>query len=189
MPLRGRWHVSSRHPITCSTFSRPTGRIRAERRELSTGTIKNRMATLRWWAEHIGRAGVARADNASYGFPHPRLRTTHRLTAPGPDAVVGKGISSGALAPVVRVRHISDAADVADLYWEGGKGCAGSEKGGCEKQRRRRGVGQSYQQREWNPFTGPVQLTVRGSPRRSGSVSGGRETKSHGTGLVKPPTA
>ncbi|MFW1908810.1 phage integrase N-terminal domain-containing protein, partial [Acinetobacter ursingii] len=33
----------------------------------STGTIKNRMATIRWWAEKIGKAEIVK-DNSVYGI-------------------------------------------------------------------------------------------------------------------------
>ena len=36
---------------------------------LSVGTIKNRMAQLRWWAEKIGKRNVIDRDNAGYGIP------------------------------------------------------------------------------------------------------------------------
>ncbi|MDR2926439.1 MAG: integrase domain-containing protein [Azoarcus sp.] len=36
--------------------------------KLSTGTIKNRVAALRWWSEKIGKAGVVPADNAALGI-------------------------------------------------------------------------------------------------------------------------
>lgn len=35
---------------------------------LSTGTIKNRMAHIRWWAEKVGKPGVVRRDNEAYGI-------------------------------------------------------------------------------------------------------------------------
>ncbi len=40
---------------------------------LSAGTLKNRMAHLRWWAEKIGKAGILPADNTRLGIPerHP----------------------------------------------------------------------------------------------------------------------
>ncbi|HET7201308.1 MAG TPA: phage integrase N-terminal domain-containing protein [Burkholderiales bacterium] len=31
---------------------------------LSAGTLKNRLAHLRWWAEKVGKAGLIPADNA-----------------------------------------------------------------------------------------------------------------------------
>ena len=36
--------------------------------ELSIGTIKNRMAALRWWAEKVGRETAIAADNGPYGI-------------------------------------------------------------------------------------------------------------------------
>ncbi len=36
---------------------------------LSAGTVKNRMAHLRWWAEKVGKAGIIPADNARLGIP------------------------------------------------------------------------------------------------------------------------
>lgn len=35
---------------------------------LSPGTIKNRLATIRWWAEKIGKQNVVAKDNAYYGI-------------------------------------------------------------------------------------------------------------------------
>ncbi len=37
---------------------------------LSTGTLKNRMAELRWWAEKIGKQNVVARDNSHYGIGH-----------------------------------------------------------------------------------------------------------------------
>jgi hypothetical protein len=37
-------------------------------RDLSAGTIKNRMADLRWWAEKTGKQSVLANDNAHYGI-------------------------------------------------------------------------------------------------------------------------
>ncbi len=37
-------------------------------RDLSAGTIKNRMADLRWWAEKTGRESVIATDNSRYGI-------------------------------------------------------------------------------------------------------------------------
>ncbi|SIT20071.1 phage integrase N-terminal domain-containing protein [Achromobacter sp. MFA1 R4] len=42
---------------------------------LSAGTIKNRMAHLRWWAEKIGKAGILPADNTKLGIPECRYVT------------------------------------------------------------------------------------------------------------------
>jgi hypothetical protein len=36
---------------------------------LSAGTIKNRAACLRWWAEKVGKAGIIPADNAGVAIP------------------------------------------------------------------------------------------------------------------------
>ncbi|WP_025804986.1 phage integrase N-terminal domain-containing protein [Pseudomonas chlororaphis] len=36
---------------------------------LSAGTVKNRMAHLRWWAEKVGKAGIIPADNTLLGIP------------------------------------------------------------------------------------------------------------------------
>ena len=51
--------------------------VREWKREgLSTGTIKNRMSHLRWWAKRIGKPNLVRADNASYGIEE-RKRVTN----------------------------------------------------------------------------------------------------------------
>ena len=42
---------------------------------LSAGTIKNRMAHLRWWAEKVGKAGILPADNTTLGIPERRYVT------------------------------------------------------------------------------------------------------------------
>jgi site-specific recombinase XerC len=42
---------------------------------LSAGTLKNRLAHLRWWAEKVGKAGVIPADNARLGVPDRRFVT------------------------------------------------------------------------------------------------------------------
>ena len=38
-------------------------------RDLAPGTIKNRMAALRWWAEKVGKASVIARTNSHYGIP------------------------------------------------------------------------------------------------------------------------
>ncbi|CAM3859585.1 integrase-like protein [Kerstersia gyiorum] len=56
---------------------------------LSAGTLKNRMAHLRWWAEKIGKGGIIAADNSQLGIPDRRFVTNvskaqvldHRLDA------------------------------------------------------------------------------------------------------------
>ncbi|AVT00727.1 integrase [Paracidovorax avenae] len=42
---------------------------------LSVGTLKNRMAHLRWWAEKVGKAGILPADNTKLGIPERRYVT------------------------------------------------------------------------------------------------------------------
>jgi len=42
---------------------------------LSAGTIKNRIAHLRWWAEKVGKAGILPADNTKWGIPDRRYVT------------------------------------------------------------------------------------------------------------------
>ncbi|WP_244150106.1 integrase domain-containing protein [Xanthomonas sacchari] len=42
---------------------------------LSAGTIKNRIAHLRWWAEKAGKAGILPADNTKLGIPERRYVT------------------------------------------------------------------------------------------------------------------
>ena len=46
------------------------------RRGVSTGTLKNRMAHLRWWARHVGRPGVV-GTNAEHGIAN-RVYVTNR---------------------------------------------------------------------------------------------------------------
>jgi site-specific recombinase XerC len=48
-------------------------RWRAE--NLGAGTIKNRLAHLRWWAEKVEKASAIPADNAKLGIPERRLVT------------------------------------------------------------------------------------------------------------------
>lgn len=42
---------------------------------LSAGTLKNRMAHLRWWAEKVGKAGILPTDNTKLGIPERRYVT------------------------------------------------------------------------------------------------------------------
>ncbi len=42
---------------------------------LSIGTLKNRMAHLRWWAEKVGKLGILPADNIRLGIPERRYVT------------------------------------------------------------------------------------------------------------------
>jgi len=53
---------------------------------LAAGTIKNRMAQLRWWAEKIGKANVVAKDNAHYGIAerqHVSNQSQARTLTPG----------------------------------------------------------------------------------------------------------
>ncbi|HFD87408.1 MAG TPA: integrase [Gammaproteobacteria bacterium] len=43
--------------------------------ELSTGTIKNRMAVLRWWANKVDKRSVIARSNEHYGIPDRRFVT------------------------------------------------------------------------------------------------------------------
>jgi hypothetical protein len=43
--------------------------------ELKPGTLKNRVAALRWWAQKVGKAGVIPADNTTLGIPDRRFVT------------------------------------------------------------------------------------------------------------------
>ncbi|MCG8060559.1 MAG: integrase domain-containing protein [Candidatus Thiodiazotropha endolucinida] len=45
------------------------------RQELAAGTIKNRMAVLRWWAEKADRRGAVAKSNAYYGIPDRQFVT------------------------------------------------------------------------------------------------------------------
>ena len=45
------------------------------RQDLSAGTIKNRMAHLRWWAARVGKPGVVHRDNDAYGIGRRRYVT------------------------------------------------------------------------------------------------------------------
>ena len=40
-----------------------------QRAQLSVGTVKNRLAALRWWAEKVDRQNVIARSNAHYGVP------------------------------------------------------------------------------------------------------------------------
>ena len=46
-----------------------------QERELSIGTIKNRMATLRWWSVKINKQNVIAKSNENYGIPDRRFVT------------------------------------------------------------------------------------------------------------------
>ena len=52
---------------------------------LSTGTIRNRMSHLRWWAKRIGKPNLVRADNASYGIGERKRVTNEDRSGDLPD--------------------------------------------------------------------------------------------------------
>ena len=41
---------------------------------LSIGTVKNRMAALRWWAQKVDRRNVIARSNDHYGIPERAFR-------------------------------------------------------------------------------------------------------------------
>ena len=51
-----------------------------QRRGLATGTMKNRMSALRWWAERVGRPGVV-GTNAAHGIGERRYVTNEDKSA------------------------------------------------------------------------------------------------------------
>ena len=46
-----------------------------QEKELSIGTIKNRMAALRWWASKVNKLNVIAKSNEHYGIPDRRFVT------------------------------------------------------------------------------------------------------------------
>lgn len=44
--------------------------VQWQTQDLSIGTIKNRMAHLRWWAEKVGKSSVITKDNIQLGIKH-----------------------------------------------------------------------------------------------------------------------
>ncbi len=53
---------------------------RWKREAIGTGTFKNRMTTLRWWAEKIGKENVVARKNSAYGIEN-RVLVTNRSKA------------------------------------------------------------------------------------------------------------
>jgi integrase len=49
--------------------------VRWREQELTTGTIKNRMATIRWWANKVDKRNVVARSNEHYGIPDRRFVT------------------------------------------------------------------------------------------------------------------
>lgn len=45
-------------------------------RDLAPGTMKNRLAALRWWAEKVGKASVIARTNSHYGIPDRQFVAT-----------------------------------------------------------------------------------------------------------------
>ena len=43
--------------------------------ELATGTLKNRMATIRWWSQKVDKQNVVARSNEHYGIPDRRFVT------------------------------------------------------------------------------------------------------------------
>ena len=91
---------------------------------LSAGTLKNRMAHLRWWAEKVGKAGILPADNTTLGIPERRYVTneskggrdrTVPITTPEQRAVLDEAhrlAGLGSLIPAnktyIQQRHVYD---------------------------------------------------------------------------------
>ena len=57
---------------------------------LNPGTIKNRMAQLRWWAEKIGRRTVIARDNADYGIANRQFVSAMSKARELTEAELGK---------------------------------------------------------------------------------------------------
>ena len=58
-------------------------------REIAIGTIKNRMAALRWWAAKVGKQNVVARSNDHYGIPHRQYaNSANRATTLDEDKLV-----------------------------------------------------------------------------------------------------
>ena len=66
-----------RHMAAASLKSKHVERLveRWQSEGLAVGTIKNRMAELRWWAEKIGKQNVVARDNSHYGIENRKYVT------------------------------------------------------------------------------------------------------------------
>ena len=73
---------------------------------LSTGTIKNRMSHLRWWAKRIGKPNLVRSDNASYGIGERKRVTNEDRRG---------GLPEDRLA-LVRDEHVSMALRLQEAF-------------------------------------------------------------------------
>jgi len=51
--------------------------------ELSVGTIKNRMAALRWWAQKVDRQNVIARSNDHYGIPERNFESPPKTPKSG----------------------------------------------------------------------------------------------------------
>ena len=51
-------------------------------REIAIGTIKNRMAALRWWAAKVGKQNVVARSNDHYGIPHRQYANSANRATP-----------------------------------------------------------------------------------------------------------
>lgn len=54
------------------------------------GTIKNRMAELRWWVENIAKQNVIARDNSHYGIEKRKYITNVSKTRELSDAEIGR---------------------------------------------------------------------------------------------------
>jgi hypothetical protein len=73
---------------------------------LSDGTIKNRMADLRWWAEKTGKPALLARDNAHYGIEQ-RVFVTNQTKA--------CALPTGALA-LVEDQHVRISLRLQELF-------------------------------------------------------------------------
>ena len=55
---------------------------------VATGTIKNRMAVLRWWAEKIGKQNVVARTNDAYGIPDRQTYTNVSMALQTPESIL-----------------------------------------------------------------------------------------------------
>jgi len=71
---------------------------------ISTGTLKNRMAAIRWWAEKINKSSVVRRDNSEYGIDK-RVYVTNESKARGIDQDSRSRISNEYVALSLRLQE------------------------------------------------------------------------------------
>jgi hypothetical protein len=58
--------------------------------ELSIGTIKNRMAVIRWWSQKVNKQNVVARSNEHYGIPDRRF-ISNESKAKSVTGTVGEG--------------------------------------------------------------------------------------------------